>query len=240
MELQKNNEFVAYIPNLDCLWVFYIAGKAEKVSETYEEILVIMKKLLDLLHEFYIPTKIEYSLLTFPEDVESGKTFDFRPSGGTSRTIQSTEGISFQKLMEDIQSIDFSPDEIKNIRIIDIISGITRVSLNGNEKYIDKNSRELYKLWHYDEIVEEQPTIDLFDINIRHCRPEKGINTVYSIAFWTHTDIWFEENEIGLKNRTRLRYVFKKLYENFDVIDTHFDSNKFGEQKTKDVAFGID
>ena len=198
----------------------------------------LIMKVFDILHEFYTPTKIEYSLLTFSKDVASGETFDFRPSGGTSRTIQSTEGISFQKLMEDIENINLPQDGIKNIRIIDIVSGKTNVFLNGKDSYIDRNSRDLYKCWDYDKIYNGCPTSDLFSINIHHTTPRKSVDTIYEIIFWTHTDIWFEDTEIGLINRNRLRDIFKMLYDTFDVVDTFFDSSMFDDTKMKNIVFG--
>lgn len=236
--MEKNRDFVAFIPSLDCIWEFYITGKAEKLSETCDEIIEVVETLFAILQGFYIPTKIEYNLLTFPKDVPAGETFNSKPSGGTTRIIQSIEGISFQKLKEDVQSIVLPRDGIKNIRGIEIKSGKTKVSLNGKDSYIDRNSKEHYKWCLHDEIIEEQPIRDLFEIDIRHCKPENGVDTIYAISFWTYTDIWFEDTEIGLKNRNQLGLIFKRLYESFNVIGLFFDSNKFDDNKMKNIVFG--
>lgn len=67
---------------------------------------------------------------------------------------------------------------------------------------------------------------------------ESADTAYYEIIFWTYTDIWFGNTEIGLANRDRLRNVLKKVYEKFDVVDTLFLSDWFSEKELKDVVFG--
>lgn len=141
-------------------------------------------------------------------------------------------------MREDAQLVEISPDNIRYIRVLDIECGKTNFYLKSRESYIDRSSKDVYKECSYDEIIEEQPRSDPFRAEIYHEKSMNGNNTVYKIRFWTHTDIWFEDTEIGKINRNRLRDIFKMLYDTFDVVDTFFDSNMFDDTKMKNVVFG--
>lgn len=244
MELGKNTDFVAYTPQEESSWTFYIAGNARKASETYEEILEITKKLFKIFKGFYIPTKIEYSLLTFSEDLSSSEIFNDKPSGGTKKIIQSMDGVHFKNFCEDVQTISIPESKVKHIHGIKIDSGKTKFILNGIDDYVNKNS-EYYRGWNYDRIRERPPIRDPLWIVITHSSLKNQNQRVnpddpafYEIVFWTRTDIWFEETDIGLKNRNRLGEVLKKIYENFEVADTLFMSDWFSEDQLKNVIFG--
>lgn len=243
--MQKNIDFVAYMPHRESSWGFHIAGKAKKTSEIFDEILEIMRKLFDINKGFIIPTKIEYILLTFSEDPSASGVFEQEELDLIRREIKSDKGISYNEFLSNIHSIETPKDGIKYIRRIELDEGRTKFILKGKDEYIDRNSKGLYAGWRFDEISDRQPEFDPVRIDIFHSSSKGGNQHVesadpayYEIIFWTYTDIWFEKTETGLANRDRLRNVLKKVYEKFDVYDTLFLSDWFSEKELKEFVFG--
>lgn len=244
--MQKNIDFVAYMPQRESSWTFHIAGKVKKTSEILDEILEITRKVFDISKGFFIPTKIKYDLLFFSDDLSASEVFELiKPSSIIQREMISDKGISYHKFMEEVRSNETFKDKIKYLRRIDIHNVKTKFVLKGKDEYIDRNSKGLYATWGYDEILNEPPTSDPIRIDISHSSSKGGNQHVenadpayYEIVFWTDTDIWFEKTEIGLANRKRLGNVLKKVYESFDVVDTLFLSDWFSEKELKEVVFG--
>lgn len=56
--MEKNVDFVAYEPNLDSSWIFHLAGKARTISEEYNEILEIIKKIFLFSEDFLYQRKL--------------------------------------------------------------------------------------------------------------------------------------------------------------------------------------
>lgn len=246
INMEKNIDFVAYRPQDTSSWGFLIVGKAKKISEISDEILGITKKVFDITKGFFIPTKIKYDMLFFSDDLSASEVFELiKPSSIIQREIVSDTGISHHKFLEEVRSNETFKDKIKYIRRIEIDEGKTKFVLKGKDEYIDRNSKELYAGWRFDEISDRQPTSDPIRIDISHSslkgenqHVESADPAYYDIVFWTDTDIWFEKTEIGLANRNRLRGALKKVYENFDVVHTLFLSDGFSEKALKDVIFG--
>ena len=233
------------MPQRESSWTFYIAGKAQKISETFDEILGLTKETFNILNEFTIPTRIEYILLFFSEDASANSVFELNLLNTTPREIKLDKGISCHGFLADIHNIATTKGELKYIRQIRINEGKTKFVLQGKDEYIDRNSKGLYAGWRFDDISDLQPISDPIRIDISHTSL-KGENqhvesedpAYYKIVFWTYTDIWFENTEIGLANRNRLRNVLKKVYDNFDIVDTLFLSDWFSEKELKEVVFG--
>jgi hypothetical protein len=247
--MQKNFNFIAYTPRKESSWTFYIAGKAKTISEITGEILDITKKILSINEGFFYPTKLEYSLITQSENTPVGNFFKTRinPLARFPREIKSDNGISFQELKNDIQSIETPKDVIRLIRRI-TIDGKTRFVLDGRDEYIDHNSKGLYVHFSHREIFpDDQISIDPLRIVIYHTSLKDESTSVkiddpayYEITFWTYTDMWFEKSSIGLANRNRLRKVLKGVYDSFDVSGTLFMSDGISEKELKEVIFGQD
>ncbi len=171
--------------------------------------------------------------------------FELKPLDKIPWEIKSDKGISYHEFLSNIHSIETPKDRIKYIRQIRIDEGKTKFTIKGKDEYIDRNSKGLYAGWRFDEISDRQPEFDPIRIDISHNHlkgKDQHVESVdpayFEIIFWTYTDIWFENTEIGLANRDRLGNVLKKVYEKFDVCDTLFLSDWFSEKELKEVIFG--
>lgn len=255
--IKTNIDFLAYTPQDESRWNFYIAGKARKASELIGEILDITEKVLDDCKGFFIPTEIEYILLAYSEDLPANDVFNtlginIKPLKVFERKLESEKGISFQEFREDVQSIKPPTNVGGDIRRIEI-SGKTRFILEGKDAYIDCGSKGLYADPDYKEVLTPQqvmgslPLENPFWITISHYsskgekrRVESSDPAYYQIVFCAWANIWFENTDIGLANRNMLRNVLRKVYDNFDVAFTLFLSDRFSEERLKDIVFGQD
>ncbi len=244
--MRKNIDFVAYVPRSGSSWTFYLVGKAEKVSEVTDEILDIIKKVLDINNGFFIPTKIEYSLITESEDFTANSLFGTRiePLDRFPREIKSDNGISSYQFKMDVQSIETPKDVVRYIHRIKM-DGKTRFVLDGRDEYIDGKSKGLYAIICDGKVLDEQLSIGPLMIDVQQSSLKDESKSVeianhayYKIIFRTYTDMWFEDTQIGLANRSRLRRVLKGVYDSFDVTGTLFMSDHFSEKTLKEVVFG--
>ena len=243
--MDKNIDFVAYFPQKMSIWRFVVAGKARQLSEVYDETLAVSKTVLDACEGFFIPTEADYSLRIYPEDMPANGYYlqHIQPLHLERKDIQLKNGIVYTDLIKDIQSAETGKDIVKNIGQLRFLAGKTKFILKANEKYLDRHS-ELYLTWDYDEVSSEPPSDDPILLEIQQSMSKDRGESVtitdhayYDIVFRTFTDIWFENTEIGVLNRDRLRHVFKTILEKYEVVDTSFFSDWFSEEKLKNIAF---
>ncbi|ETA67551.1 hypothetical protein MettiDRAFT_0978 [Methanolobus tindarius DSM 2278] len=226
-----------------------------KISEFVDEMLDVVGKVLDGGKGFFIPTTVEYSLLTYSEDFPVNTAFSSSEASVNhleylERKIESEEGIFFQDLKEDVQNFKTSDIVGADIRRIEI-SGKTRFNLKEKDMYIDCSSKGLYADPDYKEVLSPQqvrdslPLSNSFYISIFHDglksenqHVEISDPAYYKVVFWTWTNMWFEDTEIGLTNRNRLRNFLRKMYENFDVVFTSHIADRYSEEQLNDIVFG--
>lgn len=250
-----NIDFLAYTPQYESRWNFFIRGKTRKASGIIDEILDVTEKVLEAGKDFFIPTMIEYNLLTYSEDFPANDVFSssdayIKHLKYLKRKLESEEGLSFQEFTEDVRSIRPSKNVGGDIRRMEI-SGKTRFNLKGKDVYIDCSSKGLYVDPDYEEALSPQRVMDSlplsnpFYITLFHYSSKEGGQylkssdpTYYHIVFWTWTNIWFEDTEIGLTNRNRLRNFLRKMYENFDVVFTSHIADRYSEERLNDIVFG--
>lgn len=54
---EKNKNFVAYMPALNCKWIFTKEVEAETIAETYDEVLSLCHDVFQAGEHFLIPTR---------------------------------------------------------------------------------------------------------------------------------------------------------------------------------------
>lgn len=245
--MMKNVDFLKYTPRQESTIYFYVAGKAKKISEISEEILDVTKKVIDINNGFFIPTRVECIFLDFPEDYSASDVFDHMRMKVSQIEIKSDKGVTFNEIKEHVHNIVYPKDVIRYLRRIKLY-GKSKFILKNKDEYIDENSKELFKFLNRDDTVSRlSPGVDPINIYIEQSfvkgesKPvESSEPAYYDISFWSETDVWFENTEIGLANRNRLRQVVKKLYDNFDVVDSFFLSEWYSVDDLKQIVFGID
>jgi hypothetical protein len=228
--MEKNQDFVANIPWKSSTWRFNVRGKAKYISETQEQVLEIIKKLFETNENFFIPTRIRYALLIYSQDGPVNTIVEYPSIAGPAdkipRYLESDAGLSYQDFKNDILKIDSPKNAIRSIGYVEL-SGKVKIYLNGKDVFIDCHSpADLYSVWDGEKAIFYEPLTNPLSIEIMQSS-SKGENksvtvddpAYYDISYDTHTDIWFEDNEIGRANCKRLRQIFDKIQKNFEVVN---------------------
>ena len=247
--MQKNVDFVAYAPQAESSWGFYIPGKAKKASEVCDEILRVTARLLEISEGFFLPTGLEYSLYSLPDDLLANDTFssagfDVRKLDSTQKCVGPTGGFSYARLAEDARCSSSAAGSSKYIRRIEI-EGKTRFTLKDRDLYVDKNSLEVYLSGSNPEKSASLPNFNPVWIDLIHSSSKSQTQEVeradpayYQLIVWTYTDMWFDNTAIGRCNCYRLRHFLNGIVETFHVTDYLFMSDRYSEEALKDLVFG--
>lgn len=244
--MKENVDFVVFVPQKVSSWEFYIKGKSMKLSEVLDETIDIVKKTFEANQDFLIPTKIKYILTIEPKDgpaniIYTEQWSNIKSLESFDRELASEQGVTFEEFRDDIQNIKSPRGAVKRLRRVDI-HGKTRFILEGQDVYIDEHSpKDLYACWDGENVTNGKTDDPLFIYITRYStNVELYDPAYYRIVIRVYTDIWFEDSEIGLANRNRLRNVFRKIYDSFDVGGTLFLSDRYSEDELKNVVLGRD
>jgi hypothetical protein len=229
--MEENVDYVLYTPSLDSNWSFHISGKAKKISDEYIEILDIVKKIFIINEDFFIPTKIRYTVAVFNNDGPVNSTIihprTIKPSAVFARDIKSENGFSFNDFYNDVFSIQVPENSVKYIWMIEM-EGKVKFFFKGHDLFIDENSPTY--LYRHPRL--DGPCGNPMTIRVKHSGLKVGNRYIditdhafYNIVYWAETDIWYENTEYGIKNKERLLNVFNKIKENYKVIDTYCDGS---------------
>ena len=92
---------------------------------------------------------------------------------------------------------------------------------------MSRETPERYKLWsRTDEaLLESEPYSGPLLINIRH--RSTGEKSEYNIRIGTMADTWFQQTEIGERDRERLGAFLRRVSDSFDLIETDYESNMY-------------
>jgi hypothetical protein len=252
--MQKNIDFLTFIPQRESSWTFFIKGKARKLSNEYMEILEITKKFFEIIDGFFIPTSMKYVLRIESHDIHVNEAFKtlgrkINPIKVSQRFFESDHGLTYNDFYKDASSFNFPEGSVRYIGRIQITGGKTKIILEDNDEYIDRNSKGLYAYCgledtlDFQELYGQQSLDDPLIIDISHS-PSKGGNqyagiddpAYYTIVFDTYTDIWFDNSTIGLANRRRLHNVFKRINDNFEVAHTFVLSDWYAEEELMEIV----
>ena len=251
--MQKNIDYVNYDLKVDTSIGFNIIGKAMNASEEFDELLVITKKMFEIIRGFYMPTEIRYSLDVYSEDVsvyslvniKQGKS-NVKPLEEIIRVVQTDNGISWENLIKDIQKND-AGIKVKTIGVFGFNKGKTRFILKDKDVYIDRNSNDLYGIWKNGVFLDIPNKSDPINMSITQstfkCRGSKRVESSdpahYEIAFDDiYTDMWFLDmwsSEIGIANQNMFKKVLKEIYDSFNVDYTFFYSDIYSGDWLKDI-----
>jgi hypothetical protein len=224
-----NEDFVGIHLESGGSWVFTIADKIGYISEANILLEEIICKLFNACETFIHPTEVECSIRLYSKDI-SIKSIDpsitnpkteLKSVDDTSITNENGLTVNDIPFRSSIQQSEYNDVQIiANLKFNGIKS---RIKLSDNDGWIDSKNNHLVKPARFDEIYDGQADYDPIEIQIRHI-PSSAVDSNANIGFGIHlisrTDIWFEETPIGQANRHRFEAFIKRLFEEFDIIDT--------------------
>lgn len=233
--MARNVDVLACNRRREGSWTFTILGSSKMVSEAFGEMIEVTGKLLDITERFFIPTKIDYGAATYSHDFPAN---DMHKNNQNrlctfNRDIIDNNGVSADRFKGDMVYVKCDENNIRGMVRISI-KGKTNIILKGGEVYIDEySSVDICAFFDIDDNPEDTvPECHPLRLDVmQHFGGVEGLareywdRACYDITFWTETDIWYEESEIGRANRERLKGVFDKIREGFKVVGTFYEGS---------------
>ena len=227
IENSKNQSFVANRVNIDTMWIFKVRSDAEP-STNVEEAISLVGNIFISFDDFIFPTSTEY-VLWVPQ---SGLSENVPATG----EIESSNGITADELITELRRQ--TGDGIGTFRRLTIDGNLTRIFLEDGEHLIDSTSNR-YQQWARDGILEQPPAEDIFRIDVFYSDSSGEKYGSYQIVVRTYTDIWFEETEIGERNRERLAVALDRLFDTIDADSVQFESRIISDHDLNQSSFSI-
>lgn len=224
---EKNKDFVAYMPSLDCQWIFTKEMEAETIAETYDEVLSLCHDVFYASRNFLIPTTARFTLHAFDSDTDASRIFQVDPIDIETGEISHEEGLKFDQLERRIDESALGLNSPVSIFEIEITSATTVIALGQQAVAVNSGTGELYKWMYHGEPTDRRPSFDPVTVGIYRRKGVELAKPIYKIVVTTHTDIWFEETQTGEQNLRRLAEVLSELDERLDPSEVDFHSERY-------------
>jgi hypothetical protein len=226
---EKNIDFVTSEGNTSFNWSYTIGPRATKGEEILEEEISIIKQFFEVFPSFSTPLKMEYDFCEVPKGKRPAEAKRNR-SDCVSSEIESFDGIGFKKFEQVVDD-----ERRKGRNFIDELyfsKTRTKVNLREGEEWIDYKSDDKYMYWYRGGIEEGTPsrgplTFSLFTSTVlsRDESKDGRYDFAYSFVIHSKSDIWFQDNEIGRKNRERLARSLRDFEQGLNVVYRDCSSN---------------
>ena len=226
MESRENESFVVYAPSLSGGWTLTIDCEAERIAETYDELLEICDGVFYAAKGFLTPTVVSYALNEFTEDLDTGSMYDTGPTSIWKDEIQSTEGLDYEKIAGHIGDYAETLGGIVSIAEVKVEAARVAVSLSDRDVEISRETEELYRWMNHGELVDRRPVYDPLEITVLRRNEVPSGKPVYKVCVDIHSDIWYENDEIGERNRALLADFLRRLYVVLNPRDVDFHAER--------------
>lgn len=183
----KNQDFAAYMPSLDCSWIFTLRSESETIAETYNYILDISDKVWDSGNGFLIPTDVSFILHGFNENMGAERIFETQPTDTRSDSCHNKEGVSFNQLAKRIGQCEDEINPPVSISEIKIESATTILTIGQQEVGVNQKTGDFYKWMRHDEPIDREPSRDPITVTVCQRKGDSPNNLVYKIIIDTHT-----------------------------------------------------
>lgn len=200
-------------------WWFYIASNAEDCKEQVEEMIKRIDGLYDAFGDFIIPTKVNIGYRFLPENLPlsdfstvPGKGHPGKPQ---KKTFYSADGVEKSKLHHTIQDLKNQPVYIP---IVAIKKNKVKLELESGTHYLGCSDPR-YRYPNTNRSSGDGPFWEpikpkKLHLSDRKAGAKRGFPFSYLLPVNLHTDIWFEDSELGQRNR-------QNLVEFLEAIETH-------------------
>lgn len=222
----KNSAYVSYAPSLSGGWTFTIGHKGGSIAETYDELIDIYSKVILAGKDFVTPTAITYTLNEHSENINAENMYSVSPDDQYSEEIKSSTGLESEYVINHIDEHAETLDQFVSINNIDITGALVSVILDNLELEVSRNTEEVYKWVDQDGPVGNPPGEDPVTVTIYRRKKIPANIPVYKVCIDIHSDIWYEDNEIGERNRELLARFLRRLYIAFSPQDVDFHAER--------------
>lgn len=236
----KNTDYVASRPE-SVEWLFIVEPSVTTGGEVLTELLEITQSLLAVLDEIVTPTELTYALGTIPTGVSQADTITERGNFERHR-LHSADGVAYTDLEREICSQDVPENMEPYVSTIEVTNSKAKVYLREGDVWVDTGTEDVYRMYSRGT-TSGVPGEPLLSIKLYHMgkqyagkhRNDEAIETVYWVSLGSRSDIWFGDSPVERVNRARLGKALEQVFEQFEVIDTQFETG-FVEWTDEDVT----
>lgn len=223
-------------------WYWHIPTKANIIFETPSQFFQILKNLIIVCEDFFIPTIVTVFLTEIKESPDGKHIF-----GGTFEVkdlkplkLEDKHGFSYETLEERIGN------EINKISGMNHGIIITSIDIDGKTRIYDYDeSKNIIETWHHPRFHDDPPP--LFERTISS-GIHIGFPTFFIFAISTHSTIWLTRvgqtgfwgnEELSVQNAPRLTNVLKTLEKQFGIDINHWDTEAAAGDQIYKYGFKI-
>lgn len=225
-----NKDFVGVDIDSGGHWSFIVPSGIARISECVNNFEVATHELFAACEGFIRPTEIEYSVRKYSSDGRIGLTDPDPDTEGVElqsverKTIADESGLAdtdipFNSYTQHNQAQN---EGVYFIGDIEFTRAQTLLTLNDYDGWLDRTDEQYVKPTRRGKVLNEQIEYDPINIHLSHMAASAQTSDPdmeFVIRLTSSTDIWFKETRIGRANRRRLETFFKRLLEQFDVVD---------------------
>lgn len=231
MECQENRDFVTFRPSISTGWELFVPVEADTPGSLLEETCTVLEG-IDATSHFFSPTGFEYSAHVGGDVSEVVELTNLE--GGKAGRVDSSDDESLSLMVAELHNRLEALETTVWLSNVRFDRGWTNIRLVDGDHRIDMNSTR-YKRTSDGEPTDRNPTrepltISVF-VNIDRT-PQQ-----YEVVVWTHTDIWFEDTDIGAINRTRLGDALERLRDELGATEFGLYSDSYSARWLRKQGF---
>jgi hypothetical protein len=207
---QRNRQHVAIDPDYNTFWGFILPAEAETCSQEVEEFTSNCTNLFGTFNDFLVPIELQYYIRLYATDEQIPWESEAEPIDTIERTLIDNDGIDVDDF---VTSTQVEREGAPWIPQIEFDRNKVRVRLETGDHLSDRTNR--CTRYQHGEPLERESSWDPITISISHTPnrsyPDVDSEYIYQVGFYLQSDLWFEETEIGEKNRDYLSAFLERV-----------------------------
>jgi hypothetical protein len=229
----KNRDHLAILPNLETYWSLSVPSDVVTCSVATKEMINICSHIFQSFDGFVQPFGISYKILLYPEGQKVPYENQTEFIETIERELHSDEVLDIDDF---ITSTQITTNEARWIPRVYFNHNRVKIQLKDGEKYIGRT--ESCVVYRHGDSLENDPTYDPLELEIWFApNHEKSLDSdfVFYIKIKAHSDIWFEDSDIGKANRRNLSSFLARITSELPVGTIRRESNWYSESEMEDI-----
>lgn len=215
----------------DTVWEFTIPIREEDDAAVLERTLSIFETVMAMAEGFIKPTQI--SPLVFPIDEERltvQELCEVEHCNSLDMILAADSVIAPEEVTGAIRAVRGGPASPKIVTKIRLEETAVLFTTKSGKSWLDRSS-PAFCLESEDTVAPDDPIWITIGCAARSTLQQ------YSVRVFTNSNIWFEDSQIGERNRERLAEFLEGLASRLDYDDVIFDSEVIWQSQLEDLGY---
>lgn len=202
---------VAYDPSLSVCWTFTLECESRSVSAITDEVVGICRNVFRCAGRFFSPREVIFSLTEYESDVDLDEAYDlddFSVENGEIRGEDTVEYEQFENAIDEAIAEAGGTGHLSRVEM----EFASELFVDGHDVVVGRDRDGIYRWGAENGEHGYAPAHDPLGIHIAQVVDSPSEKPVHTVTVDIHSDIWYDESEIGERNRERLAEFLRKLY----------------------------